>query len=203
MVVPSPFPQEPALEEKKALRREMRAKRKQFVANIPDAVRGLILSRPPAEIVEALRGRSVLGFYLAQGDEAPTRGWIGWFHENGWRIALPRFIAGQSGMEFAIWDNPFDDGQLEPGLLGIGQPAGDAIAVVPDALIVPLVAFTPQGDRLGQGGGHYDRWLASNPVDLAIGLGWDAQCADSLPAESHDRALDAVVTPTRVYWSKS
>ena len=187
------------MEEKKALRRKMRAKRKQFVAGIPDAVRGLILNRPPAEIVEALRGKPVLGFYVATGDEAPTRGWIGWFHENGWQIALPRFLAGQSGMKFAIWDNPFDDDELEPGLLGIPQPASDAAALVPDALIIPLVAFTPDGDRLGQGGGHYDRWLAANGDTIPIGLAWDCQLADGLPCEPHDRPLHAVVTPTRYY----
>ena len=202
MVVPSPIPQELILEEKKALRREMRAKRRQFVADIPAGVRALILNRPPAAIVEALSGKPVLGFYMATGDEAPTLGWMRWFHENGWQVALPRFTAGQAGMEFAVWDNPLDDEMLEPGLMGIAQPAGSAPAIVPDALVVPLVAFTAEGHRLGQGGGHYDRWLAANPVELAIGLAWDVQCVDALPIEAHDRPLDAVVTPTRVYWSK-
>lgn len=203
MVVPSPIPQELILEEKKALRREMRARRRKFVAGIPAGVRALILNRPPSAIVEALRGKPVLGFYMATGDEAPTQGWMRWFHENGWLIALPRFTTDQTAMEFAIWGNPSEEEDLEPGLMGIAQPAGDAQSVVPDAVIVPLVAFAEQGDRLGQGGGHYDRWLAANPVALAIGLAWDVQCVDELPVEAHDRPLDAVVTPTRVYWSKS
>ncbi|MCW1403090.1 5-formyltetrahydrofolate cyclo-ligase [Novosphingobium sp. MW5] len=203
MVVPSPFSPERRLEDKKALRREMRARRRQFVAEIPAGVRALILNRPPAAIVEALNGKRVLGFYLATGDEAPTLGWMRWFHENGWQVALPRFIAGQAEMEFAIWENPHDEEALEPGMMGIAQPHSNAPATVPDALIVPLVAFTAEGHRLGQGGGHYDRWLAANSVDFAIGLGWDVQCVESLPIEPHDRQLDAVVTPTRVYWSKS
>ena len=64
------------------------------------------------------------------------------------------------------------------------------------------MGFTPSGKRLGQGGGHYDRWLAEHPAVLKIGLAWDIQCVepeDALPTEPHDIALDAVVTPTRMY----
>jgi len=71
--------------------------------------------------------------------------------------------------------------------------------VTPHLAFVPLLAFTARGDRLGQGGGHYDRWLAANPEMLAVGLAWDSQLVDSLPIEAHDRPLSAVVTPTRLY----
>jgi 5-formyltetrahydrofolate cyclo-ligase len=70
---------------------------------------------------------------------------------------------------------------------------------MPDVLFVPLVGFTARGDRLGQGGGHYDRWLAANPHVPAIGLGWDCQLVEDLPREDHDRPLSAVVTPTRLF----
>mgnify|MGYP006195389569 FL=1 len=53
--------------------------------------------------------------------------------------------------------------------------------------------------RLGQGAGHYDRWLANNPPHAAIGLAWDCQLEESLPIEPHDVPLHAVVTPTRLY----
>ena len=61
------------------------------------------------------------------------------------------------------------------------------------------MGFTAQGKRLGQGGGHYDRWLASRPATLRIGLAWDAQLVEELPVEPHDMALNAIVTPTRLY----
>ena len=66
-------------------------------------------------------------------------------------------------------------------------------------LLVPLVGFTAKGDRLGQGGGHYDRWLEDREEVTAIGLAWDCQLTENLPVEPHDRRLDAVVTPTRFY----
>ena len=102
-------------------------------------------------------------------------------------------------MRFRVWRDPFGDDGLEPGPLGHFQPAADADEVFPDVAFVPLLAFTPAGERLGQGGGHYDRWLGENPAVVAIGMAWDSQLVESLPVESHDRHLRAVVTPTRLY----
>jgi 5-formyltetrahydrofolate cyclo-ligase len=102
-------------------------------------------------------------------------------------------------MRFHAWRDPYEDSDLEPGPYGHLQPAADADRVMPGLVIVPLLAFTAAGARLGQGGGHYDRWLAANAAAIAVGLGWDAQLVDSLPLDAHDRALRAVVTPTRLY----
>ena len=79
------------------------------------------------------------------------------------------------------------------------QPTGAAEAVTPQVLFVPLLGFSETGQRLGQGGGHYDRWLADHPETLAIGMAWDCQLVDELPSEDHDAPLAAVVTPTRLY----
>jgi 5-formyltetrahydrofolate cyclo-ligase len=66
---------------------------------------------------------------------------------------------------------------------------------VVDVVIVPGVAFTPDGARLGQGGGWYDRFLAAvRPDCTSIGVGFDAQVVDVLPTEPHDVPLDGVVT---------
>jgi 5-formyltetrahydrofolate cyclo-ligase len=106
-------------------------------------------------------------------------------------------------MRFHQWRDPFEDSDLEQGPYGHLQPAVDGAsaeqAVTPSLVFVPLLAFTAAGARLGQGGGHYDRWLAGNPEVTAVGMAWDSQLVDSLPLEPHDRALRAVVTPTRLY----
>lgn len=102
-------------------------------------------------------------------------------------------------MEFRLWNNPWDDEELVEGPWRAFQPAGDSAAVTPGVVVVPVLAFTATGQRLGQGGGHYDRWLTENPQVLAVGLAWDCQLAESLPYERHDRPLTAVVTPTRIY----
>lgn len=65
----------------------------------------------------------------------------------------------------------------------------------PDVVIVPGVAFTPDGDRLGQGGGWYDRFLPDvNEHCVTIGVGFEPQLVDRLPTEPHDVRLDLVVT---------
>lgn len=73
--------------------------------------------------------------------------------------------------------------------------------VVPEVLIVPLVAFDRRGGRLGYGGGFYDRTLAmlraAGPT-LAIGFAWAAQEDEALPLEETDAPLDLVVTESEV-----
>jgi 5-formyltetrahydrofolate cyclo-ligase len=65
----------------------------------------------------------------------------------------------------------------------------------PDVVIVPGLAFTAAGDRLGQGGGWYDRFLATVRSDcVSIGVCFDDQLLDALPVEAHDVAVDHVVT---------
>ncbi len=103
-------------------------------------------------------------------------------------------------MTFREWSSPWVDDLLVPSpWQGIVQPPGDAPELVPDVLFMPLVGFDEHGGRLGQGGGHYDRWLAVHPGTIAIGLAWDCQLVDELPHEPHDQPLHAVITPTRIY----
>mgnify|MGYP002621762116 CR=1 FL=1 len=73
--------------------------------------------------------------------------------------------------------------------------------MVPDVVIVPLVAFDLRGGRLGYGGGFYDRTLEGlrqRGKVTAIGYAFDAQQADDLPLETTDQPLDMIVTETRV-----
>ncbi|MFC6622148.1 5-formyltetrahydrofolate cyclo-ligase [Novosphingobium panipatense] len=207
MVDPSP-PIDPATGEaragdaaaaKAALRQHFRQLRSEHVKALPQTLRALILNRPPAPIATMLPEGSTVGLYHPAGAEAPALGWARWLSENGRRIALPFFAARDAAMEFRTWSNPWDDEALEVGPWRTLQPSSPEERVIPDAVIVPLVAFTADCHRLGQGGGHYDRWLAANPDAIAIGLAWDCQLAEELPVEAHDQPLAAVVTPTRIY----
>ena len=75
---------------------------------------------------------------------------------------------------------------------------------VPDVVLVPGLAFTRTGERLGQGGGWYDRFLPRvRPGCTAIGLAFDEQVVAELPTEPHDRRLDALVTDRGTWWSTS
>lgn len=190
------------------LRRALRKARRDHVSALPASVRGLILNRPPQPVVEMLADKPLVGLYHPVGAEAPSLGWARWLHENGHQIALPWFATRESAMQFRLWSNPWDDDLLEPSPHGGLQPIVGVHDIstgemTPHAVVVPLVGFTADCHRLGQGGGHYDRWLAANPDTTAIGLAWDVQCLDELPLEPHDRVLNAVVTPTRIYRSEA
>ena len=184
---------------KAALRKQLRAARKAHVQAMPDSVRGLLFHRPPAPLLARIPAGSVIGIYHAVPFETPAAAYARFFHEAGHTIALPRFAALTSPMTFARHEDPYADSDLEVGPFGMLQPAAHAEALVPEVLFVPLVGFTAGLARLGQGGGHYDRWLAEHPPLIAVGLAWDAQICETLPTEPHDIALDAVVTPTRIY----
>jgi len=94
----------------------------------------------------------------------------------------------------------------EPGCAMKEGPFGAMVPVkqtpvVPEIIILPLVAFTSDGYRLGYGGGFYDRTLeglrARGPV-VAVGFAYAAQEAENLPLEPTDQPLDAIVTEAGV-----
>lgn len=185
--------------DKQALRRDLRVARRGHVAALPQAVRALVFSRPPAPVLSLVPAGATVGLYCAVGSEAPSLAYAKWFHENGRGLALPWFADRSSPMQFRRWRNPYDPDELAPGPFAMLQPTASSEPTRPGVLFVPLLGFTAPGDRLGQGGGHYDRWLDANRDVPAIGLAWDCQRVDSLPREPHDRTMAMVVTPTRVY----
>lgn len=187
------------LQDKATLRKALRASRREHVAAIEPRVKALLFMRPPAPLLALVPQGSTVGLYHAGPDEAPAASYARFFHEAGHTVALPWFSGRDAAMEFRHWTSPHLDELLEPGPYSVAQPLADAAAVVPDVVFVPLLGFTSEGARLGQGGGHYDRWLAAHPAAVAIGMAWDCQLVDDLPHEAHDRPLAAVVTPTRLY----
>ena len=99
-------------------------------------------------------------------------------------------------------------GELEPGTMGILEPrlelrqdAARTTRLEPgDLVIVPGVAFDRKGCRLGQGGGYYDRLLASAPSGVVcIGIAFECQLVDAVPCTAHDVRMHKVVTEQAVY----
>jgi len=183
---------------KKQLRDELRRKRKAHAAALPAEVSALVFNRPPAQLLALVPEGATVGLYRSDEGEAPSRGYIKFFFERGNRIALPRVTTLDKPMEFRLHTDPWEESDLESGVWGLRQPGLGAPVVVPDVLFMPLVGFTAEGDRLGQGGGYYDRYLAAHPQVAAIGMAWDIQEVPQLPLEPHDMRLSAIVTPTRV-----
>jgi 5-formyltetrahydrofolate cyclo-ligase len=137
-----------------------------------------------------------IGGYAAMTSEIDPLSLLEPYKKKGHRIALPWFKDRDAGMLFKI-----SDGELERGPFGILQPRSENPVVEPDTKLVPLIAADIDGNRLGQGQGHFDRFLSksrSKRSILTIGLAWECQIADQLPADSWDEPLDYIATPDRL-----
>lgn len=93
--------------------------------------------------------------------------------------------------------------ELILGELGIAQPKKEFYRLVPpnilDLVIVPGVAFTEKGHRLGRGGGYYDRFLSKLKKDaFTIALAFEMQIVDQIPLEENDIPVDCIITEKRI-----
>ena len=110
------------------------------------------------------------------------------------RYVFPRCLNGHN-LRFHQVCNLAQD--LEPGAMGIPAPAAHTPAVQPeeiDLLIVPGVAFTRAGDRMGYGGGYYDRYIPRCTRARVIALAFEEQLLDTLPTEEHDLRIPSIIT---------
>ena len=185
-------------EQKKEIRDRLRKARVEHAASLSPQVSALVFRRPPAAVLDLVPEGAVIGLYRADPGEAPASSYAKFFFERGHTIALPWLVDLKTPMRFRVHSDPFEQSDLAKGYFGLMQGSEDAPEVVPGVLFMPLVAFTPGGDRLGQGGGFYDKWLGAHPGTIRIGMAWDMQEVPELPVEPHDIGLSAVVTPTRL-----
>ncbi len=156
---------------------------------------GRLLAAHGLDFLRVPPGVIVSGF-AAIRDEINPAELMTWLHEEGFRMALPVMVGKGQPLVMRSWA-PGDI--LEPAAWGIAEPGLDKPEVQPDILLVPLLAFDMQGFRLGYGGGFYDRTLAKlrakKPI-VAVGVAYDEQLVDAVPAESYDQRLNWVLTPS-------
>ena len=151
------------------------------------AVAGYVADIVPPDAVVAgyceVRGELDVSFTLAR------------LAARGQSLCLPVIEDSDKPLGFRKWA-PGD--MLERGRYGIDIPLAAAPVLVPDTVLVPLVAFDANGDRLGYGAGYYDRTLEqlrqSNKALQVIGIAYALQQVESIAPESHDQKLDAIVT---------
>ncbi|MER2520777.1 MAG: 5-formyltetrahydrofolate cyclo-ligase [Bdellovibrionales bacterium] len=141
-----------------------------------------------------IRPNTVVASYHPQRCEISPEPLIAALRERGCEIALPVVIGKHQPLTFRA----FSPGNaLAPGFGGIPEPLPQAETLSPDLFLVPLLAFDRQGNRLGYGGGYYDRTLNLARLCkrvLAIGLAYSCQEIENVPHGSHDMRLDAVLT---------
>lgn len=118
---------------------------------------------------------------------------------EGWTLAMPVVIAEGQPLTFRQWQ--FGEATV-PGVWNIPVPPETAAELLPDVLLVPMLAFDRQGYRLGYGGGFYDRTLvklrALKPV-VAIGVAYADQEVPEVLRAPYDQPLDYVMTERETF----
>lgn len=122
-------------------------------------------------------------------------------HEKLGMCALPHVHKDTRVLSFVAY---YEIEQMETGPYGIHQPNINGEIVIPDIIILPLLAFDQKGRRLGYGGGFYDATLEALENEghkpLKVGIGYAEQaCLFKLPFEEHDHMLDIMITPKNIY----
>jgi len=138
---------------------------------------------------------------LPFGSEWDTRSLAQAALDRGKSIVLPRV---DTHARMLVLHRVADlDADVAPGYRGIPEPALHTPAVEPgeiDCVLVPGVAFDPAGQRLGYGGGYYDRLMPLlKPGVARVAGAFDIQIVAAVPSGVHDLAVDVVVTPTRTF----
>lgn len=132
-----------------------------------------------------------VALYLAADGEIDPTVIASRLRENGKTPHLP-IIQDDNSLRFAAWDA---NAPLSNNRFGIPEPMGKQVpAETLDIVLMPLVAWDMTGNRLGMGGGFYDRTLAGCDNVLKVGLGFEFQRVSSLQAESWDVRLDLIAT---------
>ena len=115
-------------------------------------------------------------------------------HYNIFDLSLPIILDNQ--IKFKKWTF----GQiLEVGKFGVLRPNYNAFDVVPDVVLVPIVAFDENLNRIGYGGGFYDRFL-KDFKGIKIGLAFEMQKRSEIGIENFDSKLDYIVTESNIYF---
>lgn len=129
--------------------------------------------------------------FCALSDEPTSQEALQRWIAGGRRVVVPRV----EGDEMQFYDY-LPEGVVR-GAFGIDEPTAEARLCLPseiDLVVVPGVAFTREGMRLGRGRGYYDKYLAQRDFRAyTVGVGYAHQLTEKLPTEPHDRRLDEVV----------
>lgn len=136
------------------------------------------------------KAKTIYG-YMPYNQEVRTVPMLERALREGKQVAVPK-VYGDT-MRFILVS---DLTRMEKSSMGIPEPIDDGpVADDPTALVLmPGLAFTVRGDRMGYGGGYYDKFLSAEPDHPTVALCYDFQILESLPTEEYDIPVDLVLT---------
>lgn len=145
-------------------------------------------------------GAGTIMFFLSFRSEVETRGMVEETLARGKQVLVPKSLPAERGLLPSELRDL--EGDLAPGAYDILEPRPEALRPVDpgriDLLIVPGVAFDLQGNRLGYGGGYYDRFFERlRPGVPLVALAFELQIVPRVPVEPWDRRMDWLITEER------
>ena len=183
---------------KKHARAEAAAIRKRASAENPDAGDKLRDQIVANAIQLGLSLPYHVSAFLPIGSEIDTLPTMRALADLGHITALPVVVGKDQPLIFRKW---FVDEKLVPGGFGTSEPLASEPEIIPEILLVPMLAFDAQGYRLGYGGGFYDRTIEKleklGPI-TTVGIAFSAQHVDTVPRGPHDRQLQWVATEREI-----
>jgi 5-formyltetrahydrofolate cyclo-ligase len=185
--------------DKSSLRKELLKKRDIIPPEVRKVKDGLICERLSS--LDAVKKASVIFLFASFRTETDTFAMIGDFLSSGKRVVLPK--VDKDNRQLLLYELKNTD-ELAPGYMGIPEPtmlSEDRLVDVNnvDAIIIPGAGFDEKGNRIGYGGGYYDRLLETLEKDVeVIAPAYEEQVVDSIPAEAHDKRVKMIVTDRRV-----
>ena len=142
------------------------------------------------------KGKNIAG-YLPIRNEVDILISLTYLSKNN-LVCVPVIIKKNESLKFGVWEEKM---KLVEGIYKILIPSRLSF-ITPEILLIPLVAFDRKKNRLGYGGGFYDKTIESlkkkQSQILLIGIGFDEQECKQLPIESYDQPLDLVITQSRI-----
>ena len=186
----------PINEQKVSLRRQAITRRAQLAAEYDASLTrpGTGLARFAASLIDQFTPTIVAGYWPVR-NEIDILPLLSALEDKGVHLCLP--ITGSAGTALSFHHWAFGTA-LDTGRFGIKQPFPDAEQLFPDVICVPLLAFDSRCQRLGYGGGYYDRTLAclrrQGQKVAAVGLAYAGQQIDSLVTGPYDEQLETVLT---------
>jgi 5-formyltetrahydrofolate cyclo-ligase len=144
-----------------------------------------------------LKPGSAVALYVSRGSEVDSRPLRALALHRGCRVYLPRITDYRGHRMIMVREA---GGALRRNRYRIAEPAGSAAVAAPALAVVlmPLVGFDDEGNRLGNGAGYYDRFFSARRgargAPLLVGIGFECQRCPPLEAAAHDVPLDAIIT---------
>ena len=176
------------MDNKSELRREVRQRIKSMSADERLAAAVSIFQR--VEELDAFSKARCVAFYAAMHDEVPTKDTLVRWLELGKRVVVPKV----EGDIMRFYEYAPD--RMVIGAFGIEEPIADNECPPEDIdfIVVPARAFTPDGWRMGRGGGFYDKYMSLPGMRAyKCGVAFSCQIFDTLPIDAHDIPVDIVI----------